>query len=200
QMPELDGLEATRRIREAEPAGQHVPIIALTAHAMQGDRERCLAAGMDDYLSKPLQKQELTAVLERWSGDGMDENQPAQERGPGAAGVAEAAPIDLKNALPRFGGDMNFLVDLLQEFVHQLESGGMQMRDALQEKDAVRLSELAHSLKGAALAFSAQRIVDCAYHLEMCAKGGDFSSAEEDILKMEAEIPALREFLDSHRH
>ena len=68
QMPELDGLEATRRYREQEPEGQHLPIVAMTAHAMKGDRERCLAAGMDDYLSKPLEPEEVFAVIEQWTG------------------------------------------------------------------------------------------------------------------------------------
>jgi two-component system, sensor histidine kinase and response regulator len=71
QMPVLDGYEATERIRAAEEPGAHVPVIAMTAHAMAGDRERCLAAGMDDYMAKPVRPEELDAVIERWlDGDG----------------------------------------------------------------------------------------------------------------------------------
>jgi CheY-like chemotaxis protein len=78
QMPEMDGLEAAQKIREMErERGAHTPIIALTAYAMKGDRERCLAAGMDDYLAKPVKSKDLKAALERWVSRGKDERDPA---------------------------------------------------------------------------------------------------------------------------
>src|SRR5262249_35628669 len=74
QMPEMDGYVASAAIREGEPAGRRTPIIAMTASAMQGDRERCLAAGMDDYVSKPVHQADLAAALARWTGDPHQED------------------------------------------------------------------------------------------------------------------------------
>ncbi len=199
QMPELDGLSAASRIRELEPHGQHVPIIALTAHAMQGDRERCLAAGMDDYISKPLQKQELMAALEKWVHDEADIELSDQPEAVHSPLHDPTSPIDLETALPRFSGDMDFLLELLEEFVHQVESGCRQMREAVRVQDKDTLMRLAHSLKGAAAAFSAKQVVDCAFDLEMRAKNNDLSEIEGRIALIEAEIPGLNGFLARHK-
>ncbi len=204
QMPEVDGLEAARRIRQQEAPGQHVPIIALTAHAMQGDRQRCLDAGMDDYISKPLQPDELLATLKRWTAEaeeapGAKAQTPSAvgERGPGRG--EEDLVIDLASALPRFGGDMTFFLDLLGEFIRQVESGSKQMREAARAADAAALAELAHSLKGAAAAFSAMRAVETAAELERRSRSGDLEGAEALILRLEAEGPRLKEFLGRHQ-
>ena len=117
----------------------------------------------------------------------------------GARPRTSKSVIDLESALPRFSGDMSFLLELLGEFIRQVESGGKQMRDALRSGDADTLSRLAHSLKGAAAAFSAKRLVESALELELRVKAGDLSEAEMFIAKMEAEAPLLKEFLAQHQ-
>ena len=200
QMPELDGLEATRRIRKLEAPGRHVPIIAVTAHAMQGDRERCLEAGMDDYISKPLQRQELLAALERWIKTEVEELVLELPKNPGEGSTRSAdAVIDLESALPRFSGDMAFLLELLNEFIRQVESGGKQMREAASSGDAESLFQLAHSLKGAAGAFSAKRLMERTLELEQRARTDNLSGVETLIAQMEAEAPLLKEFLEQHK-
>lgn len=186
QMPELDGLAASRLIRQREKPGQHIPIVALTAHAMQGDREMCLEAGMDDYLAKPLQREELLRVLERWSAaaDGAEESETD-------------SPLDLKKALPRFGDDMTFLCEMLSEYIHQVESGSRQMRSALASGNTQAVSQVAHSLKGAGAAFNAENLVAAAQELEKKARSGSLEGAEELIASMEAQSLRLKEFLDN---
>lgn len=202
QMPELDGLEATRRIRQQEAEGKHIPIIAVTAHALQGDRERCLDAGMDDYISKPIQQEELMATLERWT--------PRAEKTPGSS-PAPSVPveppqeegeerwIDLKSALPRFSNDMAFLLEMLEEFSRQLEAGCAQMRDAAQSGNALGLQHLAHSLKGAAAAFSMDQLTNTAREIEMRARSNTFQDVIPLIETMEAMLPKIKEYLVRHQ-
>jgi len=200
QMPELDGLEAARQIRKQETPGRHIPIIAVTAHAMQGDRERCLEAGMDDYISKPLQRQELLAALERSISAEAEELLLELPVAPedGASGSVEPV-IDLDSALPRFSGDKSFLLELLSEFIRQVECGGKQMHEAAASGDAESLFQLAHSLKGAAGAFSAKRLMERTLELEQRGRSGDLSGVEVLITQMEAEAPLLKEFLAQHK-
>src|SRR5205809_1494258 len=116
QMPEMGGLEATAAIRERErTTGKHLPIVAMTAHAMKGDRERCLAAGMDGYLSKPIQAKDLFEVM-----DGVLSQKPLLERSPGAPpaptpGPASARPpggvLDENALMARLDGDTGLLAE-----------------------------------------------------------------------------------------
>jgi two-component system sensor histidine kinase/response regulator len=179
QMPELDGYAATRRIREWEGAleeGERLPIVAMTAHAMTGDRERCLAAGMDDYLSKPLRPQEIDTVLARWlpiavpagdEGDGRVAGTGAGGLGVGGAALAEPPPLD-EERFADLGRD--FPPDVVREVVHAFIESTPTIIErivlAAEGVDHVEVSQGAHRLKGGCLAVGAGLLNDLAHELE----------------------------------
>jgi CheY-like chemotaxis protein len=197
QMPEMDGLEATHLIRVMEGKSRHVPIIAMTAYAMKGDKERCLAVGMDDYLTKPLEPDEVFAMIEHWAREQAPVSlKPFLEDEPAQAVTGEGVPpIDLLKAMPRFGDDKVFFVEMLNEFVEHLEERVKTLREALQAQDAKTLGRLAHNLKRAAANFNAEQLVFIAVEIETLGQAGDLSRIEEVIVKIEAEIPRLKAFL-----
>ena len=162
QMPELDGLEATSRIRAQEGADEHLPIIAMTANAMEGDRERFLEAGMDDYISKPLRPDQLDAILERWLGNGA----PAP---PAAATTGNGAGSSLIDAgrVQRFRDDYPEIADrLVALFADTTPPLIEQISNAIHggEDDAVR--RLAHKLKGSCQNVGATRMGTLCRRLE----------------------------------
>jgi PAS domain S-box-containing protein len=159
QMPDTDGLEATAAIRRREQAsGQHIPIIALTAHAMEGDRDRCLAAGMDDFISKPLQDDELFRVI---------------------AAHCPAAPVHETTALARVGGNAGLLKELVELFRGECPGLMADMRQAIIQKDASRLRRVAHTLKGSAATIGAAAVSEAAWRLESMGRTGDLAGALE---------------------
>ena len=192
QMPEMDGFEATQLIRAHEGTGRHTPIIAMTAHAMHGDRERCLEAGMDDYVSKPIQPQALFAVLTRWTS--APEVQPMTSQSQPAAENGDA-PLDLETALPRFSHDREIFVEVLTEFVERLPEDMQRLAAAAQCLDASQVWQEAHRLKGAAASLSADRLRDAAQQLELQSREGDLSQAPTLIAAAQAEVPRLQAFL-----
>ena len=174
QMPEMDGIEATGRIK-ADPQTSGIPIVALTAHAMATDRERFLAAGMDDYLSKPIEEPELIAVLNRWLKQ-QDLGYAAEPISP-AVGVAEMASdskpavpiiagVDVAVALNRVNGKIELLVRLLDEFRRRNAGVPARISAYLQQQHTEQAAALAHTVKGAAGTLGAQRIATAAARLE----------------------------------
>jgi len=185
QMPEMDGFEATGAIREKEGDKRHTPIIAMTAHAMTGDRERCLEAGMDDYISKPVERKILLETIRKWTG--RSENRPD---------TAKAPPLDLEAALPRFGGDKAFLAEMLEEFLGYAPSQLEALAAAVQEGNPEELDKQAHSLKGGSANFAAERMVSIAARLEEMGKQGQaLSEASELVEQLKGEMSRLREYL-----
>jgi CheY-like chemotaxis protein len=195
QMPGLDGFEATQRIRSSDGEYQHVPIIAMTAHAMSGDRERCLAAGMDDYISKPFDLDELLHTVEKWL---VKEPLHADELETQRKVVAVPQmdePVNIELALPRFSDDKNFFIELLTEFTDHLND---RLKEMHRTADSANLGDLvrqAHNLKGSASNFNAEPLTSLAQDIELQARMGNTTSLSSNLSKIANEEPRLREFL-----
>ena len=188
QMPEMDGLQATAVIREAEQGSgsRNVPIIAMTAHAMKGDRERCLAAGMDDYLSKPLRVAELMSKLKLIAGA---TESPAPVSGPGET-VTEV--VDWSAALRNVGGDPELLSEIVQVALNELTPLLENTRVAIQAHDTEALNRAAHSLKGALVFLGDTLAGQRAQILEETARGGELADIQPQFGRLEEAVGNLR--------
>jgi CheY-like chemotaxis protein/HPt (histidine-containing phosphotransfer) domain-containing protein len=189
QMPELDGLETTAAIRRRErEKGGHIPVIAMTAHAMKGDREQCLEAGMDDYLSKPIQPKELMEVIEQQlKGAGP----PETETAPGEQAVKQEV-FDRKVLLKRLDGDEGIFKEIIATFLEDAPHQVEKLKNALQEGDALRVERQAHLLKGAAMNIGGNGLQTAALGLEMAGKEGDLGRAQLLIAKLDQEFDKLK--------
>jgi PAS domain S-box-containing protein len=189
QMPEMNGLEATVAIREQERSTDaHIPIMAMTAHAMKGDRDRCLAAGMDAYISKPINVNEFFDAVESVFRAARENKTPAP---------AAMPPISLSRdrALAQVDGDGDLLVEVIDLFLQDYPRLLAQMDNAIDRGDAVILQRAAHTLKGTLGIFGARPAVSAALALETVAREGKLGEARaararlEDALK--SVLPAI---------
>jgi len=203
QMPEMDGFEASREITRRWPVEGRPRIVAMTANAMQGDRELCLAAGMDDYLSKPIRVEELVTALERSAARGPD---PIRAGGPPGSAQQTRAAADRpltevfdRAAFERLRTAMGagFLDELLPTFVEDSRELVGTMRRALGAKDADSFRRAAHSLKSNAASFGAMTLSTLAKDLEALAKSGSLDGAASRVERLADEcervVRALRE-------
>jgi signal transduction histidine kinase/DNA-binding NarL/FixJ family response regulator len=189
QMPEMDGFQATAEIRRREGSARRTPVIAMTANAMKGDRERCLAAGMDDYISKPVHIEELRAALCR-ALSRPDAPAPGVEPEPAAAKQHHPnGPIDrarLRRLLPlNRPGREHAVEELIAQFVADAPLRFIAMREAAAQHDATALNETAHALRGAAEHFGALEVGALCEQLERLARTGSLGGAIELIEALE---------------
>ena len=188
QMPEMNGLEATAAVRQHEAAaGGHVTIIALTAHALQGDRERCLAAGMDSYLAKPIDVEELISTVETCVGGGRS---PLPEAGPALA--AGPLPVfDDGAALKHSGGDRRLLTEVVALFRADYPGSLRQIRSAIRKNDTEQLRLGAHALKGALATVGSPAGREAAFKLEQMGRAGNVDGAPQALTDLRETIVAL---------
>jgi two-component system, sensor histidine kinase and response regulator len=189
QMPEMDGFEATAAIRAQErDTESHIPIVAMTAHAMKGDRERCLAAGMDEYISKPIRPADLLELVEQCVGV------PVSTEAELAAPPAGEFP-DRTKILELFDGDEQLVQEIAETFCMDCPLQLKAIGDAIREKDATAVERASHLLKGSVGCFGAPGAFHAAQRLENMGREGELSEAPEALAQLQEKVNTLLELL-----
>jgi two-component system sensor histidine kinase/response regulator len=195
QMPEMNGFEATRIIRDPGSGvlRHDIPIVAMTAHALKGDRERCLEAGMDDYASKPVTALALSEILDRHlrsiasSGGIVPEPSPSQAR-----------PVEIEQIQEVADGDIEFERDLIETFLSDSEEQIRGLEAALRERDAEEVRGRAHTIKGSSANAGAKVMQELAYQMEKIGAGKEFTQAPDVYSELKDAFEQARELLQAH--
>ena len=216
QMPEMDGYEASQAIRQLERApctwATPVRIIAMTANAMQGDREKCLAAGMDDYVSKPIRMAELQAALERWKPAVGTAEPPVNGTGARRGGTSltaadepvssavEAPPVQMDQLLEIYEGDLAMVRKLVALYIAEADEHLKSIESAIRTGSVTELGHLAHSFIGASTNCGMVAIVPSLRHLERLSKEGKLAGADHVLVEVLRQHQRIRQFLQEHQY
>jgi signal transduction histidine kinase/DNA-binding response OmpR family regulator/HPt (histidine-containing phosphotransfer) domain-containing protein len=218
QMPEIDGLEATRLIRRREREhGGHVPIIALTAHAMKGDRDRCIEAGMDDYISKPVGPEALRGIVVRWASPHVRQEPPhpvsesttaskqatisaacavVPSEVSGRATCDEPDVFDQAALHARVEDDLDLLAEIVELYLAHSPQLVAEIDAAVAARDAQKITSAAHTLKGMFKNLCATKSAEAALHLELIGSSSDLTKADQSLASLKEEIKTLRVVLE----
>jgi DNA-binding NarL/FixJ family response regulator len=189
-MPEMDGYELTVQIRLAEAGRAHMPIIALTANALKGERERCLAVGMDDYLSKPAPLAALATALEKWL--------PAASRSNASQG-SSSVPVQVSALEALVGTDPTLIQEFLREFAVNAARLAAELTHACQEGQSRAAAQVAHKLKSSSRAVGALQLGELVAAIEAAGNAGDPVLIAQLLPGFESEMASVNEYLRSLR-
>jgi len=192
QMPELDGLETTAEIRRREgEGGGHTSIIAMTAYAAPEDRRRCLAAGMDEYTTKPLKTEELFRLIDKICGGVADAAVAETELPPGDGSSDRSIVMDYDTAMSHMGDDADLLKEVADVFLQGCGQQMTEIEEAISAGDAEKVQRSAHALKGAVANFAADPARDAAQQLELMGKKGELDQADAAYQELERRMTGL---------
>ncbi|MBT8370058.1 MAG: response regulator, partial [Deltaproteobacteria bacterium] len=200
QMPVMDGFAATQKIRKSKPETRNITIIAMTAHARKQDRDRCLEAGMDDYIAKPIDPEELDTVVQKWAHRKtrtVEVEKMSKDKKDHEDHRDNGSPIDMETALRRAMGDSGFLTELILQFTENLPDEIKALNEALERQDAESITKQAHTIKGTAANLSAEGIAAAALQLEQAGREGNLSESGKIINYLKDEVGRLEEFVGS---
>lgn len=187
QMPNVDGFKATEKIRSLQNSKRDIPIIALTAHALMGDKEKCLSAGMTDYLSKPVSGQDLAKKIDTLLDIRRDENQSKE------VASNEISLLLDRNRLKNISlGDFEFEKDLLTSYISDLDGKYKNLIELISDQELGKIVEIAHSIKGSSYSIGAVQVGDEAYAIELSGKNNDW-------VNVTARIDKFRKLIDDTR-
>jgi len=195
QMPVMDGYHATREIRRRERGSRHIPIIALTADAMRGAEQQCREAGMDDYLTKPLDRARLSEAIVRHLASAAPATSVVANTGSLAPRPAADAPVDWTSFMKLTDGDQTFAGELVQVFIDSGDAALLEIRDALNRGDLAAIGSVAHSFKGSSASIHAQSASAAAGRLEAAARAGAVDQISGLEQQLRQEVGRVMEYL-----
>ena len=203
RMPIMDGIEATRQIRNPHSSvlNHAIPVLALTANAMERDRELCEEAGMNGFVAKPVSPEELLQILQKWLGPGRNCNPSAQEKSaPAADSFSHPIVFNRSSLLKSVMGDEGLKAKVIEAFLDDVPRQVRNLKVFLENQDAASAGRQAHSIKGAAANVGGERLRQVALEMEKAADTSDWITVNQRMTELEAQFSLLREAMEEDRY